>query len=226
MSSLIFYAANQLAQTNLSSKQLPEKIRFAHATHVCARLSASQNFCARRQRTKLFYCCLDKSTIYSLQRAPPEFIFIYLFRQAVAERSEGVGELAVWHTRGPFSAAKVAANTKQNARRRKSEGTERANKLIRVRESRWTHAWWLCKGNSFALKEIHPSSEWKHTAARCLPDHLIFPNGPKKKDEEKWRATLSLPLALNEINWCAGPTEKNIISHPVECHNNWPHFLR
>jgi len=126
---------------------------------------------------------LDKSTIYSLQRAPPEFIFIYLFRQAVAReestsRMERENSLCVWHTRGPFSAAaKVAANTKQNARRRKSGRTERANKLIRVRESRWTVGAVVVLGQFFCAQR-DPSIV--RVEARTAARPYKFPRSSKK----------------------------------------------
>jgi hypothetical protein len=84
----------------------------------------------------------------------------------------------VWHTRGPFSAAaKVAANTKQNARRRKSGRTERANKLIRVRESRWTVGAVVVLGQFFCAQR-DPSIV--RVEARTAAGPYKFPRRSKK----------------------------------------------
>jgi len=86
VSSLIIYAANQLSHKQICWANSSRRKFDLHTPRTCVHVSRRRETlrARRRQRAKLFYCCLDKSTIYSLQRAPPEFIFIYLFRQAVA----------------------------------------------------------------------------------------------------------------------------------------------
>lgn len=127
--------------------------------------------------------------------APPEFIFIYLFRQAVA--GEERRENSPCGTQGGRFCSKSGCKHKTERSRVEAKAADgpRANKLIRVRESRAgrIYARWrlVCWENSFAQRD--PSPKLEHTAARSRTTSFS-PQRPKKRERRKSDRTLSLPL--------------------------------
>lgn len=189
MSSLIFNAANQLAQTNLPSKQLALAKFDLHTPRTCACTSR-----CRRER-KLLRGADSKQNCFTAAAwinrqfircsAPPEFIFIYLFRQAVA--GEERRENSPCGTQGGRFCSKSGCKhkTERSFVEAKAADGPRANKLIRVRESR---AGRICSvavrvlGELFCSKRSIVQVE-AHSCAQL--DHLIFSTTARKKREEE-----------------------------------------